>query len=516
MSKAKKLLLGRGMKTEDGSDFAHAARMASKEGKKEFEFQGKTYPVTVDEDENEDLEEQYIYESDSQLPESILDSAYATDDGIFTFNRQTKNINLDSNYGYVNTSGWSNSEGHIAGTYQGRDSFRIPQGTPIFALKKAASALSSVNFSGKSNWRVFIGKIPNNSKNRGKYSNPLIKGLGFILETQDKSDQNFINCTKALIAAGFHTISWDLPEGLIGCAIPERSGTALRLAATEKANSQRPGHPVYHLHKEKIAGFRQGRHILFHRSSYGNLPIVSSSVKFTSTVSNAAQVDLHPKLAVRKNFDDRENDIFGDYTANLKHFKDYTFTIPDLNNLAKNPQAARTPEQKDFVQSYGLVSGKAASVSTGVEVTMSEPETESEDDVIEKGLDQGEGILSQIQRFLNLGSNVQNIWSQVSGAALTISGFAVRNRVPISISGVLALAIAGPFLFRLYLKSRKNIQNTRRNMKDPEVNKLIKQELGLDVQKLKDSMTDKELKALIQSIEKEETRNPETRRLYDL
>ena len=53
-------------------------------------------------------------------------------------------------------------------------------------------------------------------------------------------------------------------------------------------------------------------------------------------------------------------------------------------------------------------------------------------------------------------------------------------------------------------------------MKDPEVNKLIKQELGLDVQKLKDSMTDKELKALIQSIEKEETTNPETRRLYDL
>ena len=158
MSKVKKLLLGRGMKTEDGSDFAHAARMASKEGKKEFEFQGKTYPVTVDEDDNEDLEEQYIYESDSQLPESILDSAYATDDGIFTFNRQTKNINLNRNYGYVNTSGWSNAEGFIAGTYAGRPSFRIPQGTPVFALKKAASALSSVNFSGKSNF-VFGGNF---------------------------------------------------------------------------------------------------------------------------------------------------------------------------------------------------------------------------------------------------------------------------------------------------------------------------------------------------------------------
>ena len=184
-----------------------------------------------------------------------------------------------------------------------------------------------------------------------------------------------------------------------------------------------------------------------------------------------------------------------------------------MNNLAKNPQAARTPEQKDFVQTYGLVSGKTAPVSTGTEVTMPEPE---EDKGVEEGLDQAEGILSKIQRFLNLGSNVQNIWNQVSGAALTISGFAVRNRVPISISGILALAIAGPFLFRLYLKSRKNIQNTRKNMKDPEVNKLIKQELGLDVQKLKDSMTDKELKALIQSIEKEETTNPETRRLYDL
>lgn len=509
MSKVKKLLLGRGMKTEDGSDFAHAARMASKEGKKEFEFQGKTYPVTVDEDDKEDLEEQYLYESDSQLPEGILQSAYATDDKIITLNRRTGEANLNREYGYVDTSGWSNSEGFIASNYENKENFKIPFGTPIFALKKAARALSSVNFSGKSKWQVFIGKIPKNVPNQRKYSKPLIDGDGFILTTTDNSDQNFIDCTKALIDAGFLIISWDVPENEIGCAMPKNASKALKLASTEKSNSQRPGHPVYHLHKEKIAGYREGRHILFHRSSYGNLPKVSKSYKFTSTISNAAQVDLHPKLAVRKNFDDRENDIFGD----PDHFKNYTFTIPDLNNLAKNPQAARTPEQKDFVQTYGLVSGKTAPVSTGTEVTMPEPE---EDKGVEEGLDQAEDILSQIQRFLNLGSNVQNIWSQVSGAALTISGFAVRNRVPISISGVLALAIAGPFLFRLYLKSRKNIQNTRKNMKDPEVNKLIKQELGLDAKKLKDSMTDKELKALIQSIEKEETRNPETRRLYDL
>lgn len=511
MSKAKKLLLGRGMKTEDGSDFAHAARMASKEGKKEFEFQGKTYPVTVDEDDKEDLEEQYLYESDSRLPEGILDSAYATDDGIFTLNRRTGEANLNREYGYVNTSGWSNGEGFIASNYENKANFNIPFGTPVFARKKAASALSSVNFSGKSKWEVFIGKIPKNVPNKRKYSEPLIDGDGFILTTTDNSDQNFIDCTKALIDAGFLIISWDVPEKEIGCAMPKNASKALKLASTVKTDSARPAHPVYHLHKQKISGYREGRHILFHRSSYGNLPMVSKSYKFTSTISNAAQVDLHPKLAVRKNFDDRENDIFGDQD----HFKNYTFSIQDLNNLAKNPQAARTPKQKDFVQTYGLVSAKAGPVSTGVEVESPKTETNPDDGLnANNAMNQSEDILNKIQRFLNLGTNAQNIWNQVSGAAVAAAGFTVRNRVPISISGLLALAIAGPFLFRLYL-SRKNTQNTRTNMNDPDNKKLIK-ELGFEVDQLKRNMTDKELKALIQSIEKEETRNPETRRLYDL
>ena len=508
LQEKKKLLLGKGLKTEDQSDFAHAARMAAKEGKKEFEFQGKTYPVTVDEDEYEDLEEQYIYESDSKLKLEIMDSAYATDDKIFSRQPQTTNISLNNDYGYINPSNWSNSEGFIHSTYE-RENFKIPFGTPIFALKKAAQALNKVNFSGQTSWQILIGKIPNNAANRSKYDNDLIKGYGFILETTDNSDQNFIDCTKALISAGFTKISWDVPDGYIGCAIDPNASKALKLASTLKGDSPRPGHPVYHLHKEKIAGFRQGRHILFHRDSYGNLPQVREGYIFTRTTSLASQVDLDAKLAVKKSYQDRENDIFG----KAPHFKDYKFSISDLNKLAKNPKSAQTDAEKDFVQSYGLVSTTAAPVSTGIEVTMPEPEDDFDgEEVIKKG----EGILNQIQRVLNLGTSAQTIWNTVSSAAVTIAGFTVRNRVPISISGVLALAIAGPFLFRLYLKNRKNIQNTRRNMNDVESKKLIQQELGFDVEQLKKNMTDKELKTLIQSIEKEEMRDPTTRRLYDL
>lgn len=507
LQEKKKLLLGKGLKTEDGSDFAHAARMAAKEGKTEFEFQGKTYPVTVDEDEHEDLEEQYIYESDSKLKLEIMDSAYATDDKIFSRQPQTNNISLNKDYGYINPSNWSNGEGFIHSTYE-RKNFKIPFGTPIFALKKAAQALNKVNFSGQTSWQILIGKIPNNAANRSKYDKDLIKGYGFILDTTDNSDQNFIDCTKALISAGFTKISWDVPRGYIGCAISAGASSALKLASTEKADSARPGHPVYHLHKEKIAGFRQGRHILFHRNSYGNLPQVRAAYIFTGTTSLASQVDLDAKLAVKKSYQNRENDIFGD----SPHFKSYTFGIPALNKLAKNPKSAQTDEEKDFVQSYGLVSATAAPVSTGIEVTMPEPE---DDFGAEEALKKSEGILNQIQRVLNLGTSAQTIWNTVSNAALAVAGFTVRNRVPISISGLLALAIAGPFLFRLYLKNRRNIQNTRRNMNDPDNKKLIK-ELGFDVDQLKSNMTEKELKALIQSIEKEEVRDPVTRRLYDL
>ena len=507
LQEKKKLLLGKGVKTEDQSDFAHAARMAAKEGKTEFEFQGKTYPVTVDEGEHEDLEEQYIYESDSQLLPAIMQSAYATDDKIFSRQPQTNKISLNKDYGYINPSNWSNSEGFIHSTYE-RENFKIPFGTPIFALKKAAQALNKVNFSGQTSWQILIGKIPNNAANRSKYDKDLYNGYGFILETTDNSDQNFVDCTKALISAGFTKISWNVPKSLIGCAISANASSALKLASTEKADSARPGHPVYHLHKEKIAGFRQGRHILFHRNSYGNLPQVRASYIFTGTTSLASQVDLDAKLAVKKSYQDRENDIFGD----SPHFKSYTFGIPALNKLAKNPKSAQTDEEKDFVQSYGLVSATAAPVSTGIEVTMPEPE---DDFGAEEALKKSEGILNQIQRVLNLGTSAQTIWNTVSNAALAVAGFTVRNRVPISISGLLALAIAGPFLFRLYLKNRRNIQNTRRNMNDPDNKKLIK-ELGFDVDQLKSNMTEKELKALIQSIEKEEVRDPVTRRLYDL
>lgn len=513
LQEKKKLLLGKGMKTEDQSDFAHAARMAAKEGKTEFEFQGKTYPVTVDEDEHEDLEEQYIYESDSQLPAAIMDSAYATDDKIFTRQPQTNNISLNKNYGYINPSNWSNGEGFIHSVYskeERKQTFNIPFGTPIFALNKASQALNKVNFSGQTSWKILIGKIPNNAGNRSKYDKDLINGYGFILDTKDKSDQNFADCTKALISAGFTKISWDVSSGYIGCAIDPNASKALKLASTEKADSARPGHPVYHLHKEKIAGYREGRHILFHRDSYGNLPQVRAAYIFTRTTSLASQVDLDAKLTVKKSYQDRENDIFG----KAPHFKDYKFSISDLNKLAKNPKSSQTDEQKDFVQSYGLVSATAAApVSTGIEVTMPEPEDDFDgEEVIKKG----EGILNQIQRLLNLGTSAQTIWNTVSNAAVAIAGFTVRNRVPLSISGVLALAIAGPFLFRLYLKNRQNIQNTRRNMNDAESKKLIQQELGFDVKELKKNMTDKELKALIQSIEKEEMRDPTTRRLYDL
>ena len=47
MLEKKKLLLGKGMKTEDQSDFTYAAAEAALAGKESFEFGGKEYPVEI-------------------------------------------------------------------------------------------------------------------------------------------------------------------------------------------------------------------------------------------------------------------------------------------------------------------------------------------------------------------------------------------------------------------------------------------------------------------------------------
>ena len=529
LQEKKRLLLGKGMKTEDQSEFTYAAAEAALADKKTFKFQGKTYPVKMNKEQakeivNESIFEEYLNEDrSSELSRSIEDSEYF---GTVFTGSEKKGYRLASGYSYVEGSGFYNSAMTIADVYQ-KASFRIPKGTPIVAKTNAVNALQKAASleSTSINWRIWIGAIPAGSSSRKinqDYDQLLREGLGFILEHKSNNTPDaWVKWTKALISAGFRYIAWDPNTGFMICAIPRNTHQQLYLSSTAVTGSD-PYHPIYHLHKDFVPGYRQGNYLFMYRSLYGNLPRApklsgsGSRKEFTDIRVDAADFSASEASAlasIKHSRDEMNRDVFGD----KPHHTATSLSIPALNALVKNPKSAATDNARDFLQSYGVT--KTTVRAPNVLGKPEDPQPEDSQQGISKSSDEvltaGENIMRTINRYLNFGTSVQTLWATVSNAAIAAAGFTVRNRVPISISGLLALAIAGPFLFRLYLKNRRNIQNTRTNMNDPDNKRLIK-ELGFDVDQLKSNMTEKELKAVIQSIEKEEMRDPVTRRLYDL
>lgn len=60
---------------EEGRAFVAAAKKAKDEGKDEFEFDGKTYPVTIKEKENKDMKNTFVHESFNSFIETITEAA---------------------------------------------------------------------------------------------------------------------------------------------------------------------------------------------------------------------------------------------------------------------------------------------------------------------------------------------------------------------------------------------------------------------------------------------------------
>ena len=525
MLEKKKLLLGKGMKTEDQSDFTYAAAEAALAGKESFEFGGKEYPVEISKEQAQKIVKKDISEqvgSDTDLSDAVMDSDYG-EDGSFTKRLLNEPPKLDSSkYSYTDLGSWANRLGVINPNYRKR--FNIKEDIPIFAEKNTNLALAAAGskFSGSSDWSVWVGKVPN--KHRAKYDSILVDGKGFILQYQGSNSnlaEPFLECTKALISSGFNKIVWGQGSGKgqkpSHFIVAGRGGTGLFLSSTSKpGQSPRPFHPVYHLHRDKIDGYRQGKHILFHREDYTSMP-VTTTTKFSNKSLQNAQVDLSVELnSVKIPWNASQNEIYGD-SPNSNFI---SYSIKGLNDLAsKYPEKGKiyTDAEKDFLVSQGIwVAGTDTPESpSGLDVI-----TAPEPDIDSGGIADPEKIENVITKFINkfkrlqwFSTELSNIWTVTTKAIAPAIGFLIAHKgLTLSLSGALALGIAGPFLYRAYLSNRRNKMNAREASRDRD----LMRKLSAETQTLKASLSDEEIKKLIQELERSEERDPETRRLYDL
>jgi len=108
------------------------------------------------------------------------------------------------------------------------------------------------------------------------------------------------------------------------------------------------------------------------------------------------------------------------------------------------------------------------------------------------------------------------IWNTVTAALIAKQGAGFLGLTTLgaglSISALIALGIGGQFAFRKYLKNRKNLRQAREASRDRQ----LMRELGIATEPLKKNASDEELQALIRELERQESRDPQTRKLYDL
>lgn len=540
LQEKKKLLLGKGMKTEDKSEFTYAAAEAALADKKTFKFQGKTYPVKMSKDQakeivNESIVEEYLDESNDQLTASIENSDFFKEGTIFT-PRRTGGYELDKRYEYLNVRGWGNLKGAFAEKYESR--WGVPKGTPLFAAKGMQNVFNNIlrGDSSKSRWIIEATKTPSKPKDGKTYAPELVSGNGaiFKLDSGDFFEESK-KLAVSLLANGFRKINFLAPSFVVA----GYTGSAGRYyfgSDQNVSNNNKPAHPVYALHKENI----NGKTALFHADSYTDFQVAPNGGRdFPSESSMIKLTGLSGKLLKKIPYgnDYFKYEIFGP-TSGSNPSSLVSSNLTSLFNLANSHDASKissySPGMIELFTYYGIIK------KADVKPTNTEPTAPSGEDIggfndnvtgdINPGppvdpnpVDLGQDFQKwnkNTTTFINNFNNLKWMTTQLKGiletsvaaiASIPLVGRFVVNPYAIPVAILLAVGVGGAFQFRKYL-SRRSHRKAREVARD---RKLV-QELGFATKDFKASMTEKEQEEFIKSLEDSERRDPKTRRLYDL
>ena len=541
LQEKKKLLLGKGMKTEDKSEFTYAAAEAALADKKTFKFQGKTYPVKMSKDQakeivNESIVEEYLDESNDQLTSSIENSDFFKEGTIFT-PRRTGGYELDKRYEYLNVRGWGNNIGAFAHPkYETR--WGVPKGTPLFAAKEMKNAFNNIlrGDSSKSRWIIEATKTPNKPKDGKTYAPELVSGNGVIFKL-DSGDffEESKKLAASLLANGFRKINF-LGQSFVVAGYTGSAGSYHFGSDKNVSNNNRPAHPVYALHKENI----NGKTALFHADSYTDLQVAPNQGRdFPSESSKINLSGLSGKLLTKIPYgnDYFKYEIFGDKNPSALVSSNLTSLFGAANSHEASKTYSYSPGMVELFTYYGIIK-KADTKPTSTQpttpsgediggfnpnVTGDVPSTSPVDDNKPDPVNIGKDLQDwnkNTTSFINNFNNLKWMTTQLKGiletsvaaiASIPLVGRYFVNPYAIPVAILLAVGIGGAFQFRKYL-SRRSHRKAREVARD---RKLV-QELGFATKDLKASMTEKEQEDFIKSLEDSERKDPKTRRLYDL
>ena len=431
----------------------------------------------------------------------------------------------------LNPGKWAgNEKGTIASAYNGI----FGPGTaslPIFASDKAIRALESVVTPNESKWQVLIGMIPTKDYN-GKisdYDSALKNGNGFYFKYKRGNapaaevDKLFF----ALRAAGFNKIAFGIAGESDDRVLAAIEGTGYYYSAFSNIDPE--AHPLYRIHKQEISG----KIHLVHYEDMINLPI-SSPRYFTTSKAKISLVNpnqIHPMLRVKQSYSDIEYELFGSvggrnpspmFAANLGQLNGVVNSIIDGT---KDPEEIARMGQPliNYLQFYNIM--PSASDPKPIDTMPTKPKDTTggfgdigdiANDVNDAANAAQKGV-NFITRMTNLGTTIGGMFSATVGALVVknpqgaITGLSTLG-IALPVSVLLALGVGGAFQFRRYLKNRKHQRLARQASRDRQ----LMRELGLETQDLKKNSSDQELQALIGELERFETKDPGTRRLYDI
>tara|TARA_S200002703_G_scaffold2466_2_gene3854 strand:+ start:29020 stop:30402 length:1383 start_codon:yes stop_codon:yes gene_type:complete len=437
--------------------------------------------------------------------------------------------------GYRVVGSWAgNQRGVVSGDIYDSKFGPGTSSVPVFAKTSAVLALNKLNINNEEKWQITIGKVPSKffSGGNSTYAPELLNGDGFIFRFRSR-DYNYTvgdsdELLRGLIEAGFNKINMGL-AGSDKVVYAARAGTGLYLSGTS-VEASKEAHPVYRLHKMVIGG----KYMLIHSDAMKKLPI-SSAKYFTNfkTLVHRAPYLAGP-LRQKLFYVDRQDEIYGD-NSGREPVRGMGISVAALSSLIDDYLADRLDDERidnfsprlvEILQKYGVMGYQEPTPQPTI------PDSGDDtggfgtgtigDDITQAG-DEIQKNMNVVQRFINLfnstigmGTQLKNIWNTVTAALIAKQGAGFLGLTTLgaglSISALIALGIGGQFAFRKYLKNRKNLRQAREASRDRQ----LMRELGIVTEPLKKNASDEEIQALIRELERQESRDPQTRKLYDL
>ena len=240
---------------------------------------------------------------------------------------------------------------------------------------------------------------------------------------------------------------------------------------------------------------------------------------------------IHPLLRVKQSYSDIEYELFGSvggrnpspmFAANLGQLNGVVNSIIDGT---KDPEelARMGKPLINYLQFYNILPSASDPKPIDTMPTKPKDTTGGFGDIGDIASDVNDAA-NAAQKGVNFITRMTNLGTTIGGMfSATVSALVVKNPqgaitglstlgIALPVSVLLALGVGGAFQFRRYLKNRKHQRLARQASRDRQ----LMRELGLETQDLKKNSSDQELQALIGELERFETKDPGTRRLYDI